>query len=129
MNKTKKAEMAAADASGIRTANRPASVSYWDAVDDVIKNTHLLTASNAQVPAAIPADTGSESPVPSQENAQSDSFFWRKVTDDDVKAAIRGSFLETICDVLSKNHRGKPPSPMILGHAILLMTVTLTQQG
>ena len=92
-----------ADASGITTANRHASVSYWDAMDDVIKKTHLLTPSVAQVPDATPTDTGSESPA-----SIPDSFFWQNVTDEDVKDAIRGSFLETICEVLSKNYRGNP---------------------
>ena len=105
MNKTRKAEKAAADAPGIPTAN-----------------VESVTDTNQ-------ADTGIESPVPDQENAPSDQFFWRRITDEDVKDAIHGSCLETICQVLSKNYRGNPPFPMILGHAILLMSATLTHKG
>lgn len=53
-------------------------------------------------------------------------YFWRKTTDEDVKAAIKGSYLETICEVLAKNYRGKVPFRMILGQAILLMGIALT---
>ena len=77
---------------------------------------------------ASPEDTGIESPVPAPENVLP-PFFWRRITDKDVKAAIHGSYLETICGILSKNYRGNPPFPMILGHAILLMSVALTHQG
>ncbi len=56
-------------------------------------------------------------------------YFWRKTTDEDVKAAIKGSYLETICEVLAKNYRGKVPFRMILGQAILLMGIALTHQG
>ena len=105
MNKTRKAEKAAADASGIPTAN----------VESVTDTNQV--------------DTGIESPVLDQENAPSDPFFWRRITDEDVKDAIHVSCLETICEVLSKNYRGNPPFPMILGHAILLMSATLTHKG
>ena len=56
-------------------------------------------------------------------------FFWRKTTDEDVKAAIRGSYLETICGALAKNYRGKAPFPLIVGQAILLMGMALTHQA
>jgi hypothetical protein len=103
MNKTKKADTATTDAPGIKTTT-PA-------------------------PVACSEDTGTESSVPDPEDVTPDPCFWRRITDEDVKAAIKGSYLETLCEVLSKNYRGKPPFPMILGHAILLMSATLTHQG
>lgn len=63
------------------------------------------------------------------EISPSEPFFWRKMTDEDVKAVIKGSYLETICEVLAKNYRGKVPFRMILGQAILLMGIALTHQG
>jgi len=98
MNKTKKAETATTDATGIKTI--------------------------APAPVANSLDT-----EPAAEEVPSDPFFWRSITDEDVKAAIQGSCLETICEVLSKNYRGKTPFPMILGHAILLMAAALTHKG
>lgn len=56
-------------------------------------------------------------------------YFWRKTTEEDVKAAIRGSYLETICEALAKNYRGKAPFPLIFGQATLLMGITLTHQA
>jgi len=105
MNKTKKAEKATTDAPGIN-----------------FQTTESVTD-------ACPEDTGIQSPVPAPENVPPDPFFWRGITDEDVKDAIHGSCLETICEVLSKNYRGTPPFPMILGHAILLMSATLTHKG
>ena len=54
--------------------------------------------------------------------------FWRKVTDADVRDAISGSFLETICRTLEKNYTPYAPLPMILLQGILLMSAALTHR-
>lgn len=64
-----------------------------------------------------------------QETKTREPYFWRKTTDEDVKAAIKGSYLETICEALAKNYRGKEPFPLICSQAILLMGIALTHQG
>lgn len=77
---------------------------------------------------ASPEDTGIESPVPAPENVLP-PFFWRRITNKDVKAAIHGSYLETICDALAKDYRRNIPFPLIIGQAVILMSAALTHQG
>ncbi|MBP5586976.1 MAG: hypothetical protein J6Y92_11565 [Lentisphaeria bacterium] len=54
--------------------------------------------------------------------------FWRSVTDADVRQAISGSYLGTICHVLEKNYTPSAPLPLILLQSMLLMSVALTHK-
>ena len=81
-----------------------------------------MSASEIQMPASdmtTPELSGNALP----EIRTDEPFFWRKTTNEDVKAAIQGSYLETICEALAKNYRGKAPFSLIFGQAILLMGI------
>jgi len=89
----------------------------------------LFDSPESSVPQPSTRSTSEFSGNPLPEISHSEPFFWRKTTDEDVKAAIKGSYLETICEALAKNYRGKEPFPLICSQAILLMGIALTHQG
>jgi len=128
MKETKKANKAIADAIGITTARRPKPRPLGDqwGLEENIEN---KTVFSAPVLDAGPAETETGASVSSPEAPPPNPFFWREISDEDVKAAIHGCFLESICNALAKNYRGTPPFPMILGHALILMAAALTHQG
>ena len=128
MKETKKANKATANATGITTVNKPEPrplMDLWD-LEENDENKSIPFGSALD---AGPADMGTGAPASIPEDAPSNPFFWQGISDDDVKAAIHGCFLETICNSLAKNYRGTPPFPMILGHALILMASALTHQG
>lgn len=67
-------------------------------------------------------------PIADAASASPDIPFWRKVTDEDVWAAIDGSFLGTICGTLSKSFKPYAPLSLILLHGIVLMGCALTRK-
>ena len=61
-------------------------------------------------------------------NTTNPTPFWREVTDEDVRKAISGSFLDTICSAYAKNYTPVAPFPLILMQGIALMAVALTHR-
>lgn len=56
-------------------------------------------------------------------------FFWRRVTEDDVRNAISGSFLGTICDAFEKNYiQKRVPLALTIMPGIALMACALTHK-
>ena len=54
--------------------------------------------------------------------------FWRMITTENVKAAIQGSFLNTICEAFAKNYTPKAPLPLVLLQVVTLMSCALTHK-